>query len=77
MKSKLRFNLGGGASSHSKSERGAVRRPFSGFQTGPNIQSQGFMSKLSLLKQMIFDDLSNKDAENEYPFDDGWKCNVF
>jgi hypothetical protein len=54
-----------------------VRRPFSGFQTGPNIQSQGFMSKLSLLKQMIFEDLSNKDAENEYPFDDGWKCNVF
>lgn len=36
------------------------------------------MAKINLARKSIFDDL-DKDGndDNEYPFDDGWKCSIF
>jgi hypothetical protein len=35
-----------------------------------------FLTKLNELRMKIFDDQDGEN-ENEYPFDDGWKCALF
>ena len=63
-KSKLKFQIKGAAN---------IR----GGRKTINAMNGGIFSKLSAFKKSFFDDIEDDgEDENEYPFDDGWKCSI-